>query len=218
MKNISTYLLLLSFLFLSACTDKEPASTFKADISIAVSTTPLSTPVFVADKKGFFKKQGLNVTLQRRHGGYKCLKTVLDGQADFATTSDYPIMINAFKRSDFEVITTFVSSDNDVKMMADKRKNIMTPADIKGKNVGVVIGGSSHYFLDRFLLFNAMKLDDVVIKSINPEKMPEALVSGEVDAIAVSVQDLIPAQSLDKPGLHQNNDRILPSCLPLDWA
>ena len=183
--NIRVYAITVSLLLLFACTDKEPASIATADVSIAVSTSPLSTPVFVAKKKGFFKKHGVNVTLQRRHGGHISLKAVLAGEADYATTSDYPIMINAFKRSDYEVIATFVSSDNDVKMMADKRKNILAAANLKGKNVGVVTGGSSHYFLDRFLLFNAMKLEDVVVKHVGPEKMPDALASGEVDAIAV---------------------------------
>ena len=70
-------------------------------------------------------------------------------------------------------------------MMANRHSGISTPEDIKGKKVGVVKGGSSHYFLDRFLLFNAMQLDDVDLRHISPEKMPDALVSAEVDAIAV---------------------------------
>jgi NitT/TauT family transport system substrate-binding protein len=170
---------------LSACTDKQESGSFKATTSIAVSETPLSAPVFVAAKMGYFRKHGLDVTLERYNGGHKCLKAVLDGNTEYGTSSDYPIMINSFKRSDYEVLATFVSSDNDVKLMADRRKNITYPSDIKGKRIGVVSGGSSHYFLDRFLLFNNMKLDDVEIQHTSPEKMPAAITAGEVDAIAV---------------------------------
>lgn len=179
------YALLFPLVLLSACTDKQEEKPFKGSTSIAVSETPLSAPIFIASKMGYFSKYGLDVRLERFNGGHKCLKAVLDGKTEYGTTSDYPIMINSFKRSDYEVLATFVSSDNDVKLMADRRKNITSPVDIKGKRIGVITGGSSHYFLDRFLLFNNMKLEDVVIQHISPENMPAALFSGEVDAIAV---------------------------------
>jgi NitT/TauT family transport system substrate-binding protein len=182
--NIRYFLWTVCFLLLTACSDSQYVGPTKA-VSIAVSTTPLSAPVYVAQKKGYFKKYGLDVTLKSFHGGHKCLKAVLADKVDYATTSDYPVMLNSFKRTDFEIIATFVSSDNDVKMMANKRSAISTPEDIKGKRVGVVKGASSHYFLDRFLLFNDMQLDDVDLRHISPENMPDALVSAEVDAIAV---------------------------------
>lgn len=182
--NIKLFLWTVCFLLLTACSDSQYTGPAKT-LSIAVSTTPLSTPVYVAQHKGYFKKYGLDVTIKNFHGGHKCLKAVFADKVDYATTSDYPVMLNSFKRADFEIIATFVSSDNDVKMMANRHSGISTPEDIKGKKVGVVKGGSSHYFLDRFLLFNAMQLDDVDLRHISPEKMPDALVSAEVDAIAV---------------------------------
>ncbi len=179
----SLKLIFLLFL-LSACSDQGQQDTFKAKTSIAVSATPLSAPFFVAAAKGYFSKHGIDVILKKYQGGHLCLKAVLDGESEFGTASDYPIMLNAFKRNDYKVLVTFVSSYSDVKLLTN-RKKISHVSELKSKRIGVVTGGSSHYFLDRFLLFNSLKLGDVSIEHINPEKMPDALQQGQVDAIAV---------------------------------
>ncbi|MGD8783985.1 MAG: ABC transporter substrate-binding protein [Thioalkalispiraceae bacterium] len=170
-------------LLITACSEPQQDK-FSADASIAVSATPLSAPVFIAATLGLFDKYGLNVTLKKFNGGHICLNEVLDGRAHFGTASDYPIMLNSFKRKDFEVLASFVSSDNDVKLMANKHE-IPRTADLKGKTIGVVKGASSHYFLDRFLIFNSLKLNEMIVRHVNPEEMLNALADGEVDAIAV---------------------------------
>lgn len=173
-------------LLLAACTKPaEETKNKKIDnVSIAVSMTPLSTPFFVAKENGYFSEMGLNVLLVNTIGGHRCLVSVLDGKTDMGTSSDYPIMMKSFTRDDFVVLTTFVSSENDVKLITDTSQGILTPKDIKGKRIGTVTGASSHFFLDRFLLFNEMTLNDVEVMHVNPENMVDAILNAEVDAIA----------------------------------
>lgn len=172
-----------------ACDNRQPSSTgtesVLTHVSIAVSTTPLSAPFYIAEAKGYFKEQGLDAKFIDTIGGHRCLKKVLAGEADMGTVSDYPVMIQGFKRNDYAIVATFVSSDNDVKLIANHRKGIKQPADLRNKKIGTVIGSSSHYFLDRFLLFNNMSLSDVSVKHVNPEEQPAALKRGDVDALSV---------------------------------
>lgn len=167
------------------CTDSEVSTNLAGKTRIAVSKTPLSAPLYIAEEKGFFKRHGVNVEIIELVGGHRCLKAVLAGNADMGTTTDYPIMINSFTRADYAVLATFVSSENDVKLMANRKNAIQAARDLKAKTVGIVKGGSSHYFLDRYLLFNGMQLKDVITIHINPEEMPAALQAGKVDAISV---------------------------------
>ncbi len=184
-----TGFVLLSFaaLFLTSCSQEqgEQASDSAHELIIAVSKTPLSAPIYIAEELGYFKSQGLKVRLDEYVGGNRCLNAMLEDKAALATTSDYPIMINSFKRKDFTVLATFVSSENDVKLMTRKSLGIQFPAQLKGKTIGVVKGASSHYFLDRFLLFNDINLSDVKVVHVSPENMPLALQSGKVDAVSV---------------------------------
>lgn len=89
-----------------------------AEIKVAVATTPLSTPFYVAEKQGYFADEGLAVTLMDCAGGHVCLKQLLEGpgQVQLATASDLPIMFRSFERQNFYVLATFAASTQDVKL------------------------------------------------------------------------------------------------------
>lgn len=183
------WLCLCSVFFLMACQQRDddaaaPVQPAKS-LTIAVSKTPLSTPLYVARAKGLFEKHGLDVTLKEINGGHLCFKALIAGEADLATSSDYVVMINSFSRTDYAVVSTFVSSDNDVKLMTSLQHGIMRPIQLKNKKVGVVKGGSSMFFLDRFLLLNGMNMRDIQLVHLEPAEMPLALKQGKVDAISV---------------------------------
>ncbi len=180
-------LLLIALIAVTACGSDDvnnPAANL-IKIKLAVSNTPLSAPIFIAHDQGFFAQQGLDATLEITIGGHRCFEKVLNDQADLATTSDYPIMIQSFDRSDYKIIATFVYSTNDVKLIANRASGISTPQDLKGRKIGTVIGASSHFFLDQFLLFNNLSLADVSVVNVKPENMPQALLDRSVDALSV---------------------------------
>ncbi|MDG4555490.1 MAG: ABC transporter substrate-binding protein [Candidatus Competibacter sp.] len=154
-------------------------------VSLAVSRTPLSTPFYVAEKLGLFTKHGLEVRTEECIGGHKCLERLLAGAVDIATVSDSPIMFNSFKHDNFAIVGTFVSSNNDVKLLARRSAGIAHPRDLAGRTIGTVTGASAQYFLDTFLISVGVNPEDVKIIHFAPNALPEALKSGQVDAISV---------------------------------
>jgi len=180
--------IILSLLFsmvLIACSKDQPADVSDLkNITIAVSKTPLSTPFYVAMNNNYFSELGLNIKIDDTIGGHRCLQKVLDGQAEFSTVSDYPIMINSFLRNDYQILATFASSTNDVKLLYRPDSGINKPEDLKGKKIGTITGASSHYFVDRFLLLHGIKNSDVKIVHTNPEDMPAAIDNKTVDALS----------------------------------
>jgi len=163
-------------------TQKPPETT---KVSIAVSRTPHSPPCYIAKQQGYVAEEGLEVTCIDTLGGHKCLKKVLAGEAEMGTTSDTPIMFNGFKRDDFVVIATFVTSHNDVKIMARQDGSIQSARDLARKKIAVVPGSASQFFLDFFLLMNGVDHETVTIEHMNPEEMPQALHDKRVDGISV---------------------------------
>ena len=177
---------LLSMLLVSivACDSDKSSSTIEpVTLTIAVSKTPLSAPFFIAEEKGFFSEQGITANLQLSSSGHHCLNMVLRGEAEMGTASDYPVMIQSFQHDNYAIVATFVSSGDDVKLIAHRRA-VTQPKELKGKKIGTVTGASSHFFLDRFLLFNNLSLDDVHVVHIRPEDVPKALENGTVDALS----------------------------------
>lgn len=153
-------------------------------VSIAVSRSPLSTPFFVADTQGYFAAEGLDVVFDETIGGHRALEKVLSGQAEFATTSDLPIMFRSFESDSYRVLSTFVTSSADSKLVLNAASGARIVADLAGARVGVVRGSSSHFFLDLMLLFNDVDPDRVEVVDLQPEQMRDALVNGEVAALS----------------------------------
>jgi len=156
-----------------------------AELTLAVSRTALSLPIFVAEAQGYFAAEGVAPKLAECIGGQRCMKRMFDGGADLATASDLPVMFNSFARSDYAVVASFVSTTNDVKLIARRSAGISAPAHLVRKKVGTVKGASAHYFLDAFLLFHDVDPRLVQMVDMPPEKLAAALKNREVDAIAV---------------------------------
>lgn len=58
------------------------------------------------------------------------MNAVLKGVAQLSTSSDYPVMLNSFNRNDIAILATFVSADNDVKLIVNSASAIaIAPID-----------------------------------------------------------------------------------------
>jgi len=152
-------------------------------MTIAVSRTPLSLLIFVAEDRGFFAKEGVEATLKDCVGGHRCLKLLLDGQADMATAADMAVVFKTFERMDFAIVATIATSSDDLKVIS--QKTITKPEQLVGKRVGMVIGTASQYFVDLFLLTTGVNPDTVKFVPLQPETAREAMRSGQVDAISL---------------------------------
>lgn len=164
---------------------KNPLVKEVSNVSIAVSRTPLSAPIYIADSLGYFSAAGLNVELIEANGGNLTFQLMMDGRADFATSSDSVIMFNGFKYNDFENLATFVQSAHDVKVLTKTTSAIRSAKDLKGKKVAIIKGSASEYFLDMFLALEGVEVSNVVLVDLAAKEMSLALEQDQVDAIVV---------------------------------
>ena len=177
-----------NFLFLFCCilfTVSSPQLTAKDNdvVRIAMSITPLSSPFIIAQEKGYFREFGLNVEIEQVKGGFLAFKSLISGEADIATSSEAVVMFNSFKRNDFSIFCTFVTSDNDVKILARRDSGINKISDLKGKKVGTIIGASAHFFLNHTLLMNGVSENEVNIVNLKPQESTKVLEEKKLDAI-----------------------------------
>ena len=153
-------------------------------LSIAVSPTLMSAPIYVALDRNYFRQEGLDTSLESFTSGKECLKTVLDGKADLATVSDTPIVLTVMAGQTCAVIATIAQSEKNSALVARKDRGILQPADLKGKTIGVTPATSADFFLDNFFVFHGVPKKSAKIVPLKPEEMQPALTSGRVDAVA----------------------------------
>lgn len=154
-------------------------------LNLAVSRSPLSLPLYVAEAEGLFEDAGLRVHIADCAGGHRCMRMVLDGSVEVATAGDTPIMFNSFVTPDFVVLGTIASTTNDLKLIVRQDTGISAPRGLPGRKIGVVAETASQYFLDSFLLIHGIEPRLVTAVPMQPEEMLEALQSRRVDGVAV---------------------------------
>jgi len=154
-------------------------------LRLSLSLTPLSLPFFVADEKGYFAAEGVQLAINEVVGGHRTMQQLLEGSADLATSSEAVVMFKSFQRSDFAIIASFVTSEDDVKIITRADTGISTPRQLAGKTVATVTGSASNYYLDTLLLYSGVDPKKVRLRNLAPEAMADALQHKEVDAIAI---------------------------------
>ena len=162
-----------------------PADSAPTKLSIAVTRAPDSALVYIAQALGYFRGEGLEVTLQPEEFGRVALETMLQGKADLATVAETPIMLAVMHGKPLMVVAGIFSSNTNIGIVARKDRNITSPEDLAGKRVGVAAGTNGDYFCYAFLITQGVPMNAVEIISLKPSEMASALESGQVDAVSV---------------------------------
>lgn len=161
------------------------AKEVKKDIALGCEMGFLTSAVMVAENKGYFKEEGLNVKMKEFDSGRNALASMLENKdIDICTVAQTPVVFHSFNRDDFVIIGAMVYSYNDVKVLVRQDKGINKPMDLIGRKVGVTRGSTGHFYLSIFLNYNGLSCSDVNEIDINASELPQALADGRVDAIS----------------------------------
>src|SRR5882762_2234609 len=147
---------------------------------------------FVAKEKGYFEKQGIDVTaIQRGTGSPNAMRFVAGGNAQFGF-GDLPTLAVARSQDVPVVALAAVNQHSPLGMLALSSKHKLTkPQDLKGLNVGVQPSGSTYVFLKAFLASNGMTLDDIKQSTVTPP-YENYLLLGRVDTVPGYIDAEVP--------------------------
>jgi NitT/TauT family transport system substrate-binding protein len=128
---------------------------------------------------------GLDVTILPRQSGKGAITELADGQADFATASDTPIMFALLKSTPVKVIATLAVSSDNTTLVTRRDSGINTSDDLPKHRVGFAPGTTSQHFLDTFLEYRGLKSDSIERIPLKPEEMIDAIMTKKVDVISI---------------------------------
>jgi NitT/TauT family transport system substrate-binding protein len=137
--------------------------------------------IHLADKKGFFKEEGVNVKLVRFSALEDARRAFERGQVDgMASTLIELLQAHEHGMAGKILLMTDFSNGSDVIIA---RKGINRPADLKGKKMGAESASLGVFVVARALDKAGLSLDSIKLVSMGPLNMEKALLSGEVDAL-----------------------------------
>lgn len=192
--RIALFLNVIVLTGLPACDRAEQQPVRIDTATIAVSSTYHSLLVLIAQEKGYFRQEGLEVTVRPQPYGKRSLEDMMAGNADFAIAAETPVMFAIMDGKDIAIIATIHTSNTDHAIVVRKDKGISAPEDLRGRKIATTFGITTDYFLDTFLAINAISRNEVELFDLRQEELPRALAQGEIDAISVFKPYLTRAQ------------------------
>jgi NitT/TauT family transport system substrate-binding protein len=161
----------------------------KPKLSIAVGGKNLLyyLPLTIAEQRGYFKAEGLDVTVVDFAGGSQALRAVVGGSADVVSGA-FEHTVNMQHKG--QRLRAFALQGRAPQIVLGVNPRTMagykTPADLKGRKIGVTAPGSSTNVMVNFFVAKAgLKPADVSIIGVGAGNgAVAAMRSGQIDAIS----------------------------------
>lgn len=178
------------------------SSAWAGTLKVGHSTWVGYGPFYIAQAKGFFKEEGVDVEFTIMEDTALKIGAMFAGQIDIAasTSDEFPSYLQPGKTVRYFMAVDYSNGGDGIVAT----KNITTVAGLKGKKIAFEQGSISQYFLNVVLKRNGLTQADVEPVNMTAADAGTAFVAGQVDA-AVTWE---PALSL---GANSANGHLLAS-------
>jgi NitT/TauT family transport system substrate-binding protein len=157
-----------------------PTPSSGSSLKIAYSDWPGWVAWEIAIQKGWFKEAGVDVEF-KWFDYVPSMDAFSAGKVDaVCMTNGDALVTGANGGKSVSIIVNDYSDGND---MIVAKPGITSVAQLKGKTIGVEVGFVDHLLLLHALKSANLKESDVKLKNVKTDETPQALKSGDVDAI-----------------------------------
>lgn len=144
-------------------------------------------PYLIARKKGWFEEEFAKDNVKLEFKEYDSAPSITEAfgsnRADFVFLAEVPALI--VQAAKIPVRVSKISAAIPFTAVVAPDSDIQTPADFKGKKIGVLTGTGSHYGLLKVLSEAGLSPGDVEIVNLAPDDAKAAFESGGIDVWAV---------------------------------
>ena len=142
---------------------------------------PVHADLVIAKQKGFFEREGLDVSFVEPADPSMPPRLVAAGQGDIALTYQPNFYLDVAAGLPIQRVGTSIATPlNSVMVLADGP--IKSLADLKGKTIGYSVAGYETALLGTMLESAGLKLEDVKLVNVN-FALTQPLLGGQVDAV-----------------------------------
>jgi len=179
-KILAACLILLLGLGLVGCSQKQAALVPVKTITIGVMPDVESVPFLIAEKNGYFAKQGVAVKIVHFNAAKDRDSALQSGQLDGVITD---VLAVVFANEGGINLKICAKNDGNVELMAGKNSGINSINDLRGKSIGLSTNTIMEYTADQMLAASGVKAAEV--KKVAIPQLPtrlEMLQGGKVEA------------------------------------
>ena len=132
-------------------------------------------PGFIAEKKGFFKEQGLDVEYKAVPRGAIALEAMAGGNLQFAESAHAPFMAAVSRGVPLIGVGLACRGFQGNLVASNANAKLKTLADFKGKRIGIQVGTGVHTVILMLLEKEGLKASDFQFTNLRVVDMPAAM-------------------------------------------
>ena len=167
--------------------------TFTAPRALAQSRLPITIGyqeapdwlLFVARDLKLFEKAGLAPTYVKFVAGPPMIEATQNGSLDLASVGSVAFLMGLSQGVDWVMIGINPEGAYSQGLVARKDSGINTPADLKGKRIGLFKGSTAQFGLMMILRQHGIRPDQLTLLDMSPEEQLLALENKKIDAAMV---------------------------------
>lgn len=147
---------------------------------------------YVAKKRGYWEKRGLDVDIARGYGSLASAQAVANGQFEFGMSNPSSLVLLAANNVDLRMIGLM---DYNPFMAIGLRADspIKTPKDLESKTVGQTMSSSDAAFFPLFCTKAGVDIAKIKRLNMDAKVRNQSLGGGQVDAITGLVSSMLPS-------------------------
>lgn len=154
----------------------------KSKLALGTAKDPnLGSQIIIAREKGFFKEEGLDVSVKFFPSGGDLLAAIVSGDVAYGSSGSTPI--SALRGRPYPIKILAQISDISGAQQLIVKSSIKTPADLIGKKVALLKGTASELLFDSFAKAYGFDKSKVKIIAMGPTEMVASFIGGHVDAV-----------------------------------
>ncbi len=178
LRYVSIFLIIACLLF--ACHASSPTELKRPPLKVQFGSFIGEYPGIIAQEKGFFKAQGVDVELTYKRYTQLERANFSAGKYDGITASLGSFIILSATNPDIQGVLVIDESTGADVVVAQPQ--IKTVADLQGKKLGANLGGFSELFVTEMLKSSNFTSDDVKLVKLEALEIPQGLKNNVIQA------------------------------------
>jgi NitT/TauT family transport system substrate-binding protein len=156
----------------------------KENVKFCRPNNMVSALSYIADVKGYYKDQGLDLAFQEASNAKICVDQINAGKSDIFMGGEGPPTYAGFQPTKFKIIAE-TSVIPETALFIRNDRGIKSEQDLRGKKIAYLPGTVSFLYLARLVDKYDIPMTEVDLVAMQAPTMPQALVGGVIDGFVM---------------------------------
>jgi NitT/TauT family transport system substrate-binding protein len=148
----------------------------------------LHVPFYYGKEKGFYKAEGIDLTINEGRGSVNTVQVVAAGSDTFGLADSSSVIAAAAKGAEIKSVMTVLSSTG-YSVVSLASAGIKTPKDLEGKKFAVTAGDPLGQLFRAMAAYNKLDMSKVSFVQVDPAAKVVAVLEKKVDGLLGGADD-----------------------------